>query len=145
MVLTIFLKLITQVKKLFKPKRVGTYSEALAGISQSRSIGVTSLVEKNEDTLFQQQKHQPSLSEVLAMVLKDPEYLAMSDFDQYIVLMSLYSAVQNVISDRKQMSKEPMAATMTSDGDISGLRQAQEMTHALKANPSKRSMIYRLR
>jgi len=126
---------------------VGTYSEALAGISQSRSIGATSLVEKNEDALFQQQKHQPSLSEVLAMVLKDPEYLAMSDFDQYMVLMSLYSAVQNVISDRKQMNKEsmPMPATMTSDGDISGLRQAQEMTHALKANPSKRSMIDRLR
>jgi hypothetical protein len=123
---------------------VGTYNEALAGISTSRSIGASSLVEKNEDALFQQQKHQPSLSEVLAMVLKDPEYLAMSDFDQYMVLMSLYSAVQNVISDRKQMGQETIPETMSGEGD-SGFKQAQEMTHSLKANPNKRSMIDRLR
>ena len=53
------------------------------------------LEEKNDEG------QEVSLSDVLAMVLKDPEYLSMSDYEQYMVLMSLYTAVKNVIHERK--------------------------------------------
>ena len=93
----------------------------------------------------QKPKHshtQPSLSDVLSLVLKDPEYLSMSDFDQYMVLMSLYTAVQNVINERRLITA-PNKSLEQNEQQF-GERE-QQLEETVNANKRSSNLYDRLR
>ena len=123
---------------------------SLPNLALTTSTNPLLLAKENSDRVashHEQQKvqhshAQPSLSDVLSLVLKDPEYLSMSDFDQYMVLMSLYTAVQNVINERRLIAA-PNKATEQNEQQF-GERE-QQLEEAVNANKRSSNLYDRLR